>query len=387
MNPDSQFDDIRCYNDAEIPLQFSKLVEDKQLLAILPQILPNIPVAVLIEQLKKVQSVDQFQKEFILPFLSDLETKTSKGVELIQLDRVNPHRHHLFISNHRDIVLDSAFLNIHLLKNGYQTTEIAIGNNLLIYPWIEHLVRINKSFIVRRNASVREQIRISQELSAYIRYVITTKPHSVWLAQREGRAKDSDDRTQPALIKMLQMSAEGEYVKGIMDLNIVPLSINYEYDPCDYLKAKEFQLKRDDECYKKSPADDLLNMSTGIMGYKGRISYVFGTPLNDHPALNLVSQLSSKEQSTYIAHLIDTEIHRNYNLYPCNYVAADLLSKQNLFTKHYSKEDEKDFIAYVQQRVNKIDISNKDEDFLTRKILEMYANPVYNQREAIRIQQ
>jgi hypothetical protein len=384
MNSDPRFEDIRCYNDAEISAIFLELIEDKNFLAVLPHILPHVPVPMFVEQIKQIRSVDQFQQGFILPFLSDLEKKTSKGVELMQLNMVSKDQHYLFISNHRDIVLDSAFLNIHLLLSGYQTTEIAIGDNLLIYPWIEYLVRINKSFIVRRNVSVREQIRISQDLSAYIRYVITQKPHSVWLAQREGRAKDSDDRTQPALIKMLQMSAETDYVQGIKQLNIVPLAINYEYDPCDYLKAKEFQLKRDDESYKKSPADDLLNMSTGLMGFKGRISYVFGMPLNDNADLHKVSQLSFKEQSPFIAQMIDKEIHKNYNLYPCNYVAADLLRKQSDFINHYSKDEETAFIAYVKERVNKIDIPNKDEAFLTEKILEMYANPVFNQQEALR---
>ncbi len=382
MHPDERFEDIRCYNDADISPVFTQLLEEKELLARIPSFFPQIPLPTFIEQIKKLRTVEEFQKSFVLPFLLDLEKKTSKGVAFYELNRVQKDKHYLFISNHRDIILDSAFLNIHLVTEGYQTTEIAIGDNLLIYPWIEKLVRVNKSFIVRRNVSVREQIHISKELSAYMRYVITQKPQSIWLAQREGRSKDSDDRTQPALIKMLQMSATNDFEASIRELNIMPLSINYEYDPCDYLKAKEFQLKRDDEEYKKTPADDLLNMSTGLMGYKGRISYVFGGPLNEMPELQNIALLNPKEKGFYIAGLIDKEIHKNYHLYPCNYVAADLLREQSEFQAHYSTEEKADFVTYIQQRLAKIDLPNKDEAFLTQKLLEMYANPLLNQQIA-----
>ena len=227
---DSLFDDIRCYNDDELQDKFDELFQNQQFLGLMPKVFPNVPLSEFIKQIKQIRSVYQFQKNFIVPFLVDIENKTSKGVTLSGLDLLNYNSAYLFISNHRDIVLDSALLNIHLLLEGMNTSEIAIGNNLLVYPWIEDLVRINKSFIVRRDASIREQIKISTHLSEYIRYVLTKKPQSVWLAQREGRAKDGNDKTQPAIIKMLQMSGSGSFSEKLRELNIVPLSINYEYD-------------------------------------------------------------------------------------------------------------------------------------------------------------
>lgn len=379
---DERFNDIRCYDNQEIPQAFARLLGVEELVAKLPMFFPNIPKEVLVNEIAKLTTVRDFQKNFVLPFLSGLEAKTSNGVSLHNLDRLNKKKPCLFLSNHRDIVLDSAFLNIHLLMAGYDTTEIAIGDNLLIFPWIEDLVRINKSFIVRRNVSVREQIRISHELSSYIRYVLTEKKQSVWMAQREGRAKDSDDRTQPALLKMLQMSAKNGFIDGINELNIVPLAINYEFDPCDYLKAKEFQQKRDNPEFKKSPADDLLNMSTGLSGYKGRISYVFGTPLNENVALHSAADYSSKEQVVYVAQLIDNEIHKNYLLYPINYIAADILNSNNFYANNYTLTQKTETVEYFQKQIDKIDLPNKDIQFLMEKIVEMYANPVINQQKA-----
>jgi hypothetical protein len=287
---------------------------------------------------------------------------------------------YLFMTNHRDIVLDSAFLNAMLYFNGFQTTQIGIGNNLLIKPWIEWAVRLNKSFVVRRDGGVREQLLISKHMSAYMRYVLTQVNESIWIAQREGRAKDSNDITAPAIIKMLNMSGEGTFVEKLRALNIAPIAINYEYDPCDYLKAKEYQQKRDDANYKKQPADDLLNMQTGIMSYKGRISYVVAGPLEVPDAWDDVPRAM---QADVAAAAVDQLIHAHYHLFPNNYVAADMVTQSNQFEAHYTPEEKEQFIAYIEKQIQKIDLPNRDDAFVRAKMYEMYANPTLNKQKAL----
>jgi hypothetical protein len=293
---------------------------------------------------------------------------------------INKERGSLFITNHRDIVLDSALLNMHLYFKGFNTSQIAIGNNLLIQPWIEHAVRLNKSFIVRRNGSIKEQLLISKNLSEYIRYVITERKSSVWLAQREGRAKDSNDVTQPSIIKMLNMSTKASFSESINELNITPIAINYEFDACDFLKAKEFQQKRDNPQFKKSPMDDLLSMQTGLMAPKGRISYNVCDPI---VAPKEWDELPKNEQVAALVAEIDKRIHTNYILYPNNYLAADVLNNTHKFADKYTHKDKEKFEAYVEKQLNKIDIPNIDYPFLRHMIYTMYANPAINQEIAL----
>lgn len=282
-----------------------------------------------------------------------------------------------YISNHRDIILDSGFLSILLLDLDRETVEIAIGDNLLIYPWIKKLVRINKSFIVQRALSMRQMLESSARMSRYVHYAIAEKGQSVWIAQREGRAKDSNDRTQDSVLKMLAMGGEGDIVERLLSINIAPLSISYEYDPCDYLKAKEFQLKRDIEGYKKSTEDDLSNMMTGLFGFKGKVHFQTANCLNEK-LLKIDRNLPKTELFSLISATIDKEIHRNYVIYPGNYVAHDLLTGTAEFAGNYSAEDKAFFENYINKQIEKIDLPNKDVAYLREKMLTMYANPLHN---------
>jgi hypothetical protein len=282
-----------------------------------------------------------------------------------------------FISNHRDIVLDASFLNIMLYDVGYGMTQVAIGNNLLIRPWIETLVRLNNSFIVKRNVPVRQMLEVSKVLSAYIRRTITETKESIWIAQREGRAKDSDDRTQGSILKMLNMSGDKDILSNLMELNIFPVAISYEFDPCDFLKAKEFQQKRDDPDFVKSQRDDLLSMETGILNNKGRVHFTLTSPINDQLA-QLDPNMEKNELIAAIASIIDKEIYKHYRFYPCNYVAYDMLTGTRRFSEHYGLKDKKQFEDYLQGQLDKIVLPNKDEAFLRMKILEMYTNPLKN---------
>jgi hypothetical protein len=379
MKYPAEFNDIRCFDDSEVAVYLPKLLAEPTVQQVLGMLLGPELMQKMQQAAPTMQTVYDFQSTYIIGLLKALMAKTTAGVQLLGAEKLDKSAAYLFMTNHRDIVLDSAFLNAMLFFNGFQTTQIGIGNNLLIKPWIEWAVRLNKSFVVRRDGGVREQLLISKHMSAYMRYVLTQVNESIWIAQREGRAKDSNDITAPAIIKMLNMSGEGTFVEKLRALNIAPIAINYEYDPCDYLKAKEYQQKRDDANYKKQPADDLLNMQTGIMSYKGRISYVVAGPLEVPDAWNDVPRAM---QADVAAAAIDKMIHASYQLFPNNYVAADLLSENQVFADKYTAEDKQTFVAYIEKQLQKIDIPNRDDAFLRSKMYQMYANPVYNQQKA-----
>jgi hypothetical protein len=373
------FDEIRCFNNEEVHDALERLVNEKQFMKVLSTIYPLLPKEVIKQRLMSFSSNYAFQKEMVYPFLQYLEANMTKGIDLNGLNKIDRTKPYLYISNHRDIILDSAFLCGKLIENNMDTVEIAIGDNLLIFPWIEELVRVNKSFIVKRGLSARQVLESSQRLAAYIAHTINDKKQSIWIAQREGRAKDSNDRTQESLLKMFNMSGAGSFVENVSKLNICPLSISYEYDPCDYLKAKEMQQKRDNPTFKKQPQDDLINMQTGVMGYKGKVVYQITGDINRDLERIAAQTTNRNEQIELTAELIDKRIHANYTIFANNKIAYDLLRQDNQFEKEYSTMEKLDFEKYLAMQIAKIDLENKDEDFLMRKLLEMYANPLINQ--------
>ena len=383
------FDEIRPYETGEIRQAFEELLDDRQFNAVLKGFAPWLPKflrkGLLRLAFTGVETPLQFQKRFMKPVVKHIIRRHTDGCTFDDspLQKANRNQtplssggggggsRYTFLTNHRDIVLDSAFLDVLLIDNGYPTTvEIGIGDNLLIYPWIKRLVRMNKAFIVRRGLTPRAMLESSQLMSRYIHHAVTEKHENIWLAQREGRATDSDDRTQEAVLKMLAMGGE------LSELNIVPLTISYEYDPCDYLKAQEFQQKRDNPSFKKSRQDDLDNMRTGIFGYKGRVHYHCAAPINTW--MDELKDLPKNEFYASLAQRIDQELHRNYRLYPINYCAADLLSGKGEFIAHYTEKDRLNVEDYIAQQIAKITLPEKDVPFLRERILTMYANPLKN---------
>lgn len=377
MNIPAEFDEIRPYSPEELPAVFEELIADSAFRSVIEKVMPGIPFEMIAMKMRQCKTNLEFQKAFCYPFLHDLVSKCSDGMSIdcaaIQGDAFP----HTFITNHRDIVLDSALLSVLLVDNGQNTVEIAIGDNLLIFPWIKKLVRINKSFIVQRALTMRQMLEASARMSRYMHLAINEKKENIWIAQREGRAKDSDDRTQDSVLKMMAMGGEGSIVERLKDLNITPAAISYEYDPCDYLKAKEYQQKRDNPDFKKSREDDLLNMQTGIFGRKGKIHFQLTSCINDKLD-NLDPAMPKTEVFTAISAMIDEQIHANYRFYPGNYVAYDWLTGENLFADKYTAEDRNIFEQYINDQLAKIDLPNKDEGFLREKMLVMYANPVKN---------
>jgi hypothetical protein len=376
------FEDIRPFHDEEVPSIIRKLLQEERFVNVVKHVLPDVDINDLFIKLKELTTKDEFQTKMSAPMVWRLVNHSSSGVDGGGFEELRNLGSCTFISNHRDIILDSAILSVLLLKYGFRGCEIAIGDNLLVFPWIENLVRLNKSFIVKRGVSVRQMLTSSQKLSAYIHHAINDKKEMVWIAQREGRAKDSNDQTQESLIKMLSMGGQSDFLSNIRNLNIVPLSLSYEYDPCDYLKAKEFQLKRDDPEYQKPQSEDLLNMETGLFGQKGRIHFQVGKPLNATLSETCNEQCKA-ELLQVVVKAIDNEIHSCYNIFPGNYVALDLLECGSRFSKSYTAIEKVTFENYLQMQLAKIEIPNKDEDFLRIKMLEMYANPLINKLAAL----
>lgn len=374
-----EFDEIRPYYDEELPAVYDELIADPAFRQVVQLALPGIPFEMLAAKMRTCKTKLDFQVSFCYDFLKKIIKETTQGVTLNNEAQGTPDgRAFTYVSNHRDIVLDSGFLSLMLVEQGQDTVEIAIGDNLLIYPWIKKLVRINKSFIVQRALSMRQMLESSARMSRYMHHTICDKHQSIWIAQREGRAKDSNDRTQESILKMFAMAGEGDIVSRLKEMNIVPLAISYEYDPCDFLKAKEFQQKRDNPDYKKTTADDLLNMQTGLLGYKGRVHLCTAECLTKQLD-ELDRSLPKQELFVRVAELVDKGIFANYRLYPNNYVAADLLEGSNHFAAHYTLEDKQRFSDYVDGQLARIDLPDKDEPFLREKLLLMYANPLRNQ--------
>lgn len=380
MNYPSQFDDIRCYVDSEVNAMLSKLMQEPQVQHILGALFGAENAQKMVQASAQVTTVYQFQHQYIISVLQAILKNSCTDIALEGIQNVDKKRAYLHVTNHRDITLDSAFLNFLLHLNGFNTTQIGIGNNLLIMPWIEWAVRLNKAFIVRRDGGVREQLLISKHMSAYMRFVITQMAESIWIAQREGRAKDSNDITAPAIIKMLNMSGEGTFVEKLRELHIAPVAINYEFDPCDYLKAKEYQQKRDNPAHKKTPQDDIINMQTGIMGFKGRVRFSMAPELQVPDSWNEVPRAN---QADVAAAAIDKLIHANYHLFPNNYVAAYLLTQDSQYATHFTPQEKEAFEAYIAKQVQKIDLPNRDDEFVRKKMLQMYANPLFNHVKAL----
>ncbi len=383
MRIPEEFDEIRPYSPEELPKIFEELLSDSDFIEVIKKVLPDTPIEALANILRNCKTNLDVQKNIFYGLLHDIIKKCSDGFCFDSSQIADKNKGYTFISNHRDIVLDSGFLSVGLIDNGFPTTvEIAIGDNLLIYPWIKKLVRVNKAFIVQRALSMRQMLEASARMSRYIHFAVTQKQENIWIAQREGRAKDSNDRTQDSVLKMLAMGGSGDVIDSLKELNIVPLSLSYEYDPCDFLKAQEMQLKRDVEGFKKSQQDDLVNMQTGIFGYKGRIHFQTGPCINDE--LEALRGLPKVEIFTKVSEIIDRYIHRNYRMYPANYIACDMLNGNKAMAEHYTAEDKAKFEAYLEKKISLINIPDKDIDFLRERILTMYANPAINHLHAIK---
>ena len=371
------FEDIRPCNDDEIGKKLLELMQDEQFMHLMKNYFPMVDLTQIAQSGKGFSNLVEFQNVVIRPILESLISKAATSLTVSGEEQISSIPS-VFLSNHRDIVMDPSLLALSLMRVTGNTCEIAIGDNLLATEWIRTLVRLNRCFIVKRGLTPRDMAKSFMQLSSYIRYAVTDKKVNVWIAQREGRAKDSNDRTQESLIKMLALSGNADFIENLKSLNICPLSISYEFDPCDYLKATEFQLKRDNADYKKTKADDVLSMQTGIMGWTGRVHYAFTESINAKLDEIAQSGMNKKDQAAAVCALCDHQIHAAYQLYPINRWAYEQLTGDTKYANVDTAEERAMAEKYLRGQLAKINIPNKDEEYLWHKLLEMYANPFIN---------
>lgn len=386
MNPvDFDFSDISPYDDSVFHEKMEKLVKEPGFLHAVNYTMPKDDVPVLIDELLKIDNKYDFQQQVMYPFLEMLAKTTTSGISLGGLKYHNPGMNYTFITNHRDIVLDASFLNLAFIRKGIPTSEVAIGNNLLIFDWITDLVRLNKSFIVKRDTGLREGLEAAKKLSAYIHHTLLEKKESIWIAQREGRAKDSSDRTQESLVKMLALGGEGSFMERLKEINLMPVSISYEFDPNDYLKAKEFLMRRRDPHFKKSQRDDLFSMETGLLQFKGKVHFQLTPRIN--AKLDQIGDFKDNNTAArYVGCIIDQAIHRSYEIFPVNYVAYDVLHQTNRFSRFYTSEQKDETLDYFNRQLAKVDVpdlSEEERNYMMEMMLVMYANPLKNKLKTI----
>ena len=374
------FDDIRPFDDSEVNQSLRILLQDEGFQHILQFIFKDQEK---IDQIKlllsHVHTIKDLQLKFMYQMVDDLILKKSTdGLTSSGLDLLDKDASYLFISNHRDIILDSAIMNFLIVLEGMNTTEIAIGNNLLIEKWIEYTVKLNRAFVVRRNLPVRELLMASQKLSEYIRRDITRKNTSVWIAQREGRTKDGNDKTQQSLLKMLNLSNIHEVGEGFKELRIVPLSISYEIEPCGISKVAELY-KKQTEGFEKTQEDDLRSMGEGLVRPKGRVHFGFGEPISSQIDL-ICKEETISNQIEKLAEIIDANIYSNFKLWPNNYIAEDILNQTNTNLDQYTSEQFDRFSTMLNEAVETI---SGDKEVIRTMFLQMYVNPLINKRKSL----
>ncbi|HLT08769.1 MAG TPA: 1-acyl-sn-glycerol-3-phosphate acyltransferase [Cyclobacteriaceae bacterium] len=374
----SKFDAIRPYYDTEVNAALHEFHNHPMMKAIMNFTFPDVEDHVWMEQLKRTHSIRDFQINFIYPAVKMVLSKSSDGLTTAGFENLDKHTAYLFISNHRDIILDTSLLNYSLYNHGMMLTASAIGDNLVKKPLLMALSRLTRNFIVQRGLPVRELLESSRLVSEYIKECLLHENRSVWIAQREGRTKDGLDATHTGVLKMLAMAkaelTEMEYLK---QLKIVPVSISYEYDPTDVLKMPELMAKARAEVYVKSKNEDFITLATGIIGQKKRIHIEVGSVIEEEIDAIVADNKSVSKQFQALVEAVDRQILSNYKLWPTNYIAHDLLYGDEEYKDFYTQEEKETF----EQRLNKgVDPEDK---VAWKNFLAMYANPVNNQKRVL----
>ena len=370
----NEFTDISPYTDAEAVEALGKLADHPAVVEVSKAIFPDKEPEFLRKILKSVKSIDEFQ---ILVMNKAVEWVLSTTAHNFSYDGIGNLKKingkFLAMSNHRDIILDPAITQVVLYRNAIPMTEIAVGSNLLTNKYIEYLIRSNRMIKVIRGINARQLYLSSQALSKYIRECITSGRSSIWIAQREGRAKDGIDTTEQGLLKMLDMSGTADFTTNFEELNIVPLSISYEYEPCDILKARERLISRTQK-YVKGSREDLISIMTGIEQQKGNIHLNIGSPLT-HDEIEAASCCNKNDRYQAIRHAVDVRIIEGYKLWKTNYIGYDMVNHTFKYRDKYTPEDVAQFTDYVEHQLDKVEKSLCRAD-LRDIFLRIYANPV-----------
>ena len=370
----SQFDSIRPFYDAEVNAAIREIVDDSMLAAMMQFTFPEDQSQSWKERMKHTHSLRDFQINFIYPAVKKVLEMSSDGLTVGGFDQLEPNTAYLFISNHRDIILDTSLLNACLYENGLVMTTSAIGDNLIKKPFIHILSRLNRNFAIKRGVTGRALLESSLLVSQFIHKSLLRENRSVWTAQREGRTKDGNDLTQKGVLKMLTLAERGSNTFGFFEkIQVVPVSISYEYDPTDSLKIPELIAKAKEEKYVKGENEDFITLLSGIMGPKKRIHIQVNKLLDEEVRQLKKEDLPQNEKLSKLSELIDREIWKGYKLWPSNYIAYDLLNQKSQFASLYSQVEKENFEKRLSQKVNP---SNPLE---VENFLQMYANPVVNQ--------
>ena len=369
------FDLLRPYFDSESKDVMERIAKYESYHKAMAFIFPTMSKEEIIKKALDTKSPYEFQTGYMRHAIWSIVNQSSDGLTWSGLDKLDKDKAYLYIANHRDILLDSAILQIILDKEEFETSEITFGSNLMDNGFITDFGRMNRMFAVKREGTVKELYEISRQLSAYIRHTIVDKNTSVWIAQRNGRTKDGNDLTQTGLLKMLNLSNNNKDFKtSISELNIVPLTISFEYEPCDKLKVQELYLSSLHSKYIKAPGEDLTHILTGIKQPKGKIHLAFGTPIQKE--LDEFDNISNEnEKIKQLTNIIDKQIHQNYKLNPVNYIAYDMIHQTNLFQNNYTEAEKQQFIEYTNQQISQL---IGEEEILRNLFIKMYSMPVKN---------
>ena len=373
-----QFETIRPYQDHEVKTVIKSVVQNPQIIPVLQYLYEGKNIEELLKEFSKIETIYQFQHFFSDYTVKKIIEKSSGGLSYQGIENINPEQAYLFIANHREIVLDSAIMQIVLSDNGHNTTQITFGENLMSIKLLLDLGKLNKMFTFYRGGTRTEQYNNARFYSAYFDHVICEQRESIWIAQRNGRTKDGNDKTQSALLKMLTVGKE-EGSKALTCLNIVPVTLSYEKEPCAILKVREIYLSRD-KPYVKGPKEDLMSILDGITGDKGRIHLAFGKPLN--PFIEKLAQegLSKNDLIEKVAEEIDRQIYADFRLWPNNYIAFDLLNDSSKYLDQYTEEEKRNFTEDMNRRIGELE--QLDPSVLRDLFLQMYARPVLNKAKS-----
>ena len=370
---DQRFDDLRPYCDSEIPAAIGRVAASPYLPAISAFLFPQQPVEEVRRMLQSLSTVRDFQVNIMLPAIRSIIGQTSAGLSHAGFDGLADGRNRMFVSNHRDILLDAAILQILLYENGLDTSEITFGSNLMQGGLVVDIGKMNKMFRIMRGGTVKEFYKNSTEVSLYMRYAILQKRQSVWIAQRNGRTKDGADRTDMAVLKMFALSSDKPFVENLGELAITPIAVSYEYEPCDFLKAQELFISRYQR-YEKEPGEDLHSILHGIKQSKGRIHFAATAAITEEE-LHYCDRFDRNRKFQQLAQIIDRRIYENYRLWPTNYIAHDLLNQSYRYRDQYTEEQRRQFVDYMEEGLKNL---VGDEAELRDIFLRIYANPVDN---------
>lgn len=369
------FDDIRAYYDNEVKDTTQKLITDPLFMQLVNYLWPNMTFNEVKEKANRVNSNIDFQLQFMHGAIRKIIELTTNGLSSDGFQYLQPNKSYLFIANHRDILLDAAIMQVLLVENGFSTSEITFGNNLKQEGFVTEFLKLNRMITAVRDGSSKELYEFSKKLSAYIRHTLLDKNVSVWIAQRNGRTKDGNDFTQNGLLKMLNMSGSSDLIESFRKLNIVPLSISYEYEPCDDYKTNELYQLETQSKYNKLPGEDLKSTINGIQQFKGRVHLSVGKPISDVEYNNISLLANDNEKIKAITTLIDNRIYSNYKLNAINYIAADLLNQSDDYLSNYTIEEKENFVSYMNQKLKNIPGSREKLELL---FLKQYARPLMN---------